>query len=139
MGSPLFKNSNKDLKVINNADGTASLVPGGPGSLPTAVFLDTSAVLNAAVSAIPSSTASALTVIASLSQAVNSVKIADTTGLWIDVYNTPSGAASALAFVICPGDNSYQAVNFAASSSVSIRQHFNAAAATAGELCLQFS
>lgn len=85
---------------------------------------------------IPASSSTPLTVVASLNAAATKVRVADTTGQWIGVYEDPSGTP-ALLFVINPGADRDFEVSIPASTEIGVRNMYDSAISV-GQLCLHF-
>ncbi len=95
-------------------------------------WMDAGPVLDTALTNIPGSGDSPLTVVAMLTQDVKQVRIADTTGYFIGVYEN-----STLRYVINPGQDSIVDVLLASGSAVSLRA-IGSSAIMKGSLLVQF-
>lgn len=93
-------------------------------------------VLDASVNNIPASGANSLSVVASLSDDIKSVKISETTGYFIGIYSGPV-ATPTLEAIIAPGDEGIIPLRLSAGTLVSVR-HMSNTAINLGQLTLQF-
>jgi len=94
-------------------------------------FMDTP-VLDASVTTINGSAGEIVSVVASLAADTRSIKVADTTGEFIGIYDDGT-----LVAIVNPGQDSEIPVSIAATSVIGVRS-MNAANITVGSLCLQF-
>lgn len=101
-------------------------------TLPVFQFLDSTPVLDTSVTNIPGSGGTALTVVSSLTQNVSRLRVSDTTGQYIGVYE-----GSSLRFVINPGLDDSVDVNMTAGSAVKLKA-IGSSAITSGSVVIQF-
>ena len=95
-------------------------------------FIDTTPVLVTSSTNIPASGSAVLTVVASLAAAAKKIKIDDTTGAFIGIYE-----GATLVAVSGPGSDATIEVQLAAGAAVAVRNMANATISS-GSYCLQF-
>lgn len=113
-----------------------TVISGGSSVLyPPLQFLDTNKVIDASSPNIPASASSALSIVSSLNQAVSKIRIWDSTGKFMDLYDN-----STLILVIAPGENDTQDVpTIASGHAIKIKADpANPSAITSGNLLLIF-
>lgn len=102
------------------------------GTLPVFAFFDVNPVLDTSVTNIPASSGSAIVVVASLSGNVKRIRVSDTTGQYIGVYENAT-----LRYVISPGMDDMVDVSMSSGSAVKLKAMFNTAISI-GDVAIQF-